>query len=89
MKVSVVTAPGETQVIDAPKPRVGPADVLVKVRACGICGTDALFISMGGIELHGEGESLFPGKAGTDIYFDAAGAPAVINTALAWTSSTS
>src|SRR5271163_5226559 len=35
------------------------------------------------IELHGEGESMFPGKAGTDIYFDAAGAPAVVNTALA------
>jgi threonine dehydrogenase-like Zn-dependent dehydrogenase len=35
------------------------------------------------IELHGEGESMFPGKAGTDIYYDAAGAPAVINTALA------
>jgi threonine dehydrogenase-like Zn-dependent dehydrogenase len=35
------------------------------------------------IELHGPGESMFPGKAGTDIYFDAAGAPAVINTALA------
>jgi threonine dehydrogenase-like Zn-dependent dehydrogenase len=26
---------------------------------------------------------MFPGKAGTDIYLDAAGAPAVINTALA------
>jgi 2-desacetyl-2-hydroxyethyl bacteriochlorophyllide A dehydrogenase len=35
------------------------------------------------IDLHGPGESIFPGKAGTDIYFDAAGAPAVINTALA------
>src|SRR5262245_31674486 len=54
MKVSVVTAPGETRVIDAPKPTVGPTDVLVKVRACGICGTDAFFISMGGI----------PGNAG-------------------------
>jgi 2-desacetyl-2-hydroxyethyl bacteriochlorophyllide A dehydrogenase len=49
MKVSVVTAPGETQVVDAPKPAVGPADVLVKIRACGICGTDALFISLGGM----------------------------------------
>jgi 2-desacetyl-2-hydroxyethyl bacteriochlorophyllide A dehydrogenase len=48
MKVSVVAAPGETQVVDAPKPTIGPADVLVKIRACGICGTDALFISMGG-----------------------------------------
>jgi 2-desacetyl-2-hydroxyethyl bacteriochlorophyllide A dehydrogenase len=35
------------------------------------------------IELHGEGEALFPGRAGTDIYLDAAGAPAVIDTALA------
>jgi len=35
------------------------------------------------IELHGEGQSMFPGKAGTDIYLDAAGAPAVVNTALA------
>jgi threonine dehydrogenase-like Zn-dependent dehydrogenase len=34
-------------------------------------------------ELHGAGESMFPGKVGTDVYFDAAGAPAVINTALA------
>jgi len=33
-------------------------------------------------ELRGAGDSMFPGKAGTDIYFDAAGAPAVINTAL-------
>ena len=52
MKVSVVTSPGETQVVDMPKPTVGPADVLVKIRACGICGTDALFISMGGIPGH-------------------------------------
>src|SRR4029453_8882925 len=58
MKVSVVTAPGETQVIDAPKPIVGPADVLIKIRACGICGTDALFISMGGIPGHDGGMPL-------------------------------
>jgi threonine dehydrogenase-like Zn-dependent dehydrogenase len=34
------------------------------------------------IELHGAGESMFPGKAATDVYLDAAGAPAVITTAL-------
>jgi 2-desacetyl-2-hydroxyethyl bacteriochlorophyllide A dehydrogenase len=55
MKVSVVTTPGETQVVDAPKPTVGPADVLVKIRACGICGTDTLFISVGGIPGHDGG----------------------------------
>src|SRR5215212_4835359 len=45
----MVTGPGETQVVDVPKPTVGPADVLVKIRACGICGTDGFFISLGGI----------------------------------------
>jgi len=35
------------------------------------------------LELHGEGTSMWGGKAGTDIYFDAAGVPAVIDTALA------
>lgn len=49
MKVSVVTAPGETQVIDVPKPTLGPADALVKIRACGICGSDAFYISIGGL----------------------------------------
>jgi 2-desacetyl-2-hydroxyethyl bacteriochlorophyllide A dehydrogenase len=64
MKVSVVTAPGETQVVDAPKPTVGPADVLVKIRACGICGTDGLFISLGG----------FPGfEAGMPLGHEPAG----------------
>jgi 2-desacetyl-2-hydroxyethyl bacteriochlorophyllide A dehydrogenase len=64
MKVSVVTAPGETQVVDAPKPTVGPADVLVKIRACGICGTDTLFISMGGIPGHDGGMPLGHEPAG-------------------------
>ncbi len=49
MKVSVVTAPGETRVLDVPRPTVGPADVLVKIRACGICGSDAFYIAIGGV----------------------------------------
>ena len=32
MKVSVVAAPGETRVVDMPKPTVGPADVLEVTR---------------------------------------------------------
>ncbi len=49
MKVAVVSGPGQTEVVDAPTPAVGPADVLVKMRACGICGSDALYISLGGL----------------------------------------
>jgi 2-desacetyl-2-hydroxyethyl bacteriochlorophyllide A dehydrogenase len=85
VKVSVVTAPGETQVVDAPKPTVGPADVLVKIRACGICGTDTLFISMGGIPGHDGGMPLGHEPAGevveigSDVVGIAVGDHVVIN----------
>jgi threonine dehydrogenase-like Zn-dependent dehydrogenase len=49
VKISVVTGPGETGVVDVPTPTVGPDDVLVKMRACGICGSDAFYISIGGL----------------------------------------
>jgi 2-desacetyl-2-hydroxyethyl bacteriochlorophyllide A dehydrogenase len=49
MRASVVTAPGETKLIELPKPAAGPGDVLVKMRACGICGSDTLYISLGGM----------------------------------------
>ena len=30
----------ELEVTDMPQPEIGPNDVLVRVRACGICGSD-------------------------------------------------
>ena len=52
MRVSMVTAPGKTEVLEVPDPIPGPADVLVKMKACGICGSDALYIAMGGLPPH-------------------------------------
>lgn len=49
MKIAIVSGPGETQVVDAPNPTVGPTDVVVKMRACGICGSDSLYIALGGL----------------------------------------
>ncbi len=49
MKALIVTGPGQTAVVDAPIPPVGPSDVLVKMRACGICGSDLFYISAGGL----------------------------------------
>ncbi|WP_440710808.1 zinc-dependent alcohol dehydrogenase [Herbiconiux sp. YIM B11900] len=49
MRTTKVTAPGEVQVVEVPIPEVGPRDVLVRVRACGICGSDTFYISIGGI----------------------------------------
>ena len=40
MQAVVIARPGEVDVGEVPDPRPGPEDVLVAVRACGICGTD-------------------------------------------------
>jgi 2-desacetyl-2-hydroxyethyl bacteriochlorophyllide A dehydrogenase len=36
-------------VVDVERPVPGPQDALVRVRACGICGTDVAFLHMGGM----------------------------------------
>ena len=45
----MVTGPGKAEVVDADRPAAGPNDVLVRMRACGICGSDAFYIAIGGI----------------------------------------
>lgn len=52
MRVSMVTGPGKTEVLEVPDPAPGAADVLVKMKACGICGSDSLYIAMGGLPPH-------------------------------------
>ncbi|MCX4094789.1 zinc-dependent alcohol dehydrogenase [Nocardia sp. alder85J] len=38
---------GTVAVVDIDRPEPGPRDALVRIRACGICGTDALFVTAG------------------------------------------
>jgi (R,R)-butanediol dehydrogenase/meso-butanediol dehydrogenase/diacetyl reductase len=40
MKAAVFKGIGDVQVEDVPEPEAGPADVVVEVSACGICGSD-------------------------------------------------
>ncbi|MGW2824251.1 zinc-dependent alcohol dehydrogenase [Streptomyces sp. NPDC001443] len=40
---------GKIEVVETDLPVPGPKDALVRVRACGICGTDAAFLQMGGM----------------------------------------
>ena len=47
MKVGVVHGPGDLRLDDAPQPALGAGDLLVKVAAAGICGTDLHFRAMG------------------------------------------
>ncbi|ADJ48948.1 threonine dehydrogenase and related Zn-dependent dehydrogenase [Amycolatopsis mediterranei S699] len=49
MKSVLVTGPGRVDVVEVPKPSPGPRDVLVRMRACGICGSDAYYVTIGGI----------------------------------------
>ncbi len=38
--VKTEPGPGHVALRDWPEPRIGPREVLIEVRACGICGTD-------------------------------------------------
>ena len=40
MKALLLTEYKQFQVTDMPEPTIGPRDVLVRVQACGICGSD-------------------------------------------------
>jgi 2-desacetyl-2-hydroxyethyl bacteriochlorophyllide A dehydrogenase len=39
----------QVEVVEVERPVPGPKDVLVRIRACGICGTDVAFLHMGGM----------------------------------------
>jgi len=43
MKSVQTAGPGKIEVAEVDRPVPGPRDILVRVRACGICGTDAAF----------------------------------------------
>ncbi len=40
MRAAVIEQPGVVCVTDLPEPHAGPGEVVVKVAACGVCGTD-------------------------------------------------
>ena len=40
MKAAVYCGPRDIQVMDVPKPEINANEILVKVQACGICGSD-------------------------------------------------
>src|SRR3989304_9298056 len=40
LKALIYTAPYSFEYSDFPNPQVGPDDVLIRVKACGICGSD-------------------------------------------------
>src|SRR5438046_3138835 len=63
MKSVQTAAPGAIRVVDIDHPVPGPDDVLVRIRACGIRGTDAGHIARGGVPF-GPGGALVPAYLG-------------------------
>jgi L-iditol 2-dehydrogenase len=49
VRAAIVAGADKTEIIEIPTPKVGPDDVLVRIRACGICGSDTFYISIGGL----------------------------------------
>ena len=49
MKTLTVTGPGTAELVEVPQPDAGPRDVVVAIKACGICGSDVYYVHRGGI----------------------------------------
>jgi threonine dehydrogenase-like Zn-dependent dehydrogenase len=49
-----VHGPGDARVDDVAEPNPGPRDAIVRVAACGICGSDLSYIRLGGVAGPGE-----------------------------------
>lgn len=49
MKQVNIHAPGEVSIDEVPEPMPGPRDAVVRVAACGICGSDLGYIEAGGL----------------------------------------
>ena len=49
MRAAVLNRPGEVEVVERPTPTPGPHEVLVRVRAVGVCGSDTHYYDHGRI----------------------------------------
>jgi L-iditol 2-dehydrogenase len=61
MKAAVLVAPGELEIRELPKPRIHSDEVLIRVEACAICGTDLR------IYRHGHKKVALPAVIGHEI----------------------
>jgi threonine dehydrogenase-like Zn-dependent dehydrogenase len=53
MRVTNIHAPGDVRLDDLPAPQCGPRDVVIAMKACGVCGTNVGLLHMGGLPVAG------------------------------------
>ena len=74
MKRVVLTAPGRLEVQEAPVPRPGPGEALLRIRAVGVCGSDLHMFkegAIGGISLTDAAGPFVPGHECMGVVQDA------------------
>ncbi|WP_416416373.1 zinc-dependent alcohol dehydrogenase [Paenarthrobacter aromaticivorans] len=49
MKSLKIPAPNTVEIYEEETPTAGPNDLIIRIKACGICGTDAFYTSIGGL----------------------------------------
>jgi Zn-dependent alcohol dehydrogenases len=85
MRTVVVTGPEQLSIEDIPRPEVGGSDVLVEMKACGLCGSDPHafhegFIVPGTTRAHlGHEPAGLVAEVGSDVEDVAVGDHVVIN----------
>ncbi|ANS69510.1 oxidoreductase, zinc-binding dehydrogenase family protein [Streptomyces lincolnensis] len=57
MKSVLTGAENKIDVVEVERPTPGPQDALVRIRACGICGTDTFFLHLGGMPTGADGST--------------------------------
>ncbi len=78
MKQAVLTAPGRFEILEAPRPEPQAGEVLIRVRAVGVCGSDLHMFKegqIGGIAIADAGGPFVPGHECVGVV-EAAGAGA-------------
>ncbi|MDK2758021.1 zinc-dependent alcohol dehydrogenase [Blastomonas fulva] len=85
-RLLTIHAVNDVRVDEYQRPEPGPNDVVIKMKACGICGSDLSYIKVGGMSQNadgttalgheGAGEVMFVGSAVNDI---ALGQPVIVN----------
>ncbi len=66
-RVFNVYGAGDTRIDSVPLPEVGPKDILVDIKACGICGSDLNYINLGLLNLRNRGSPVPLGHESADV----------------------
>jgi (R,R)-butanediol dehydrogenase / meso-butanediol dehydrogenase / diacetyl reductase len=60
---------GDVRLDEYVRPEAGPKDVVVKMKACGICGSDLSYIKVGGMPRNAEGTTALGHEGAGEVMF--------------------